>query len=80
MLAARTSTIEDNLVIIDNLQLGSGTYLLDSSTSTMSYGINIGSGCFAINGVCVGGGAKALNQLTDVTITSAGYGEFKSTN
>ena len=58
-----TSSINGNLLIQNNLQLGSGTYLLDSSTSTFSSGIDIDSGCFAIDGVCVGGGGSGSGTV-----------------
>jgi len=52
-----TSTIAGNLRVDKNLQIGNSSILLRSgATSTFDGGINLTDGCFAINGVCVGGG------------------------
>ena len=64
-----TSTIENNFKIIGNLQLGSGTSIFrDTATSSLASGINLSSGCFSINGTCVGagggGGSGTVNAGT----------------
>lgn len=44
--------------------------LSNTATSTFSKGINITSGCFAVNGVCVGGGSS--NTFTYPLVNTAG--------
>jgi len=57
-----TSTLP--LLSVTNLGIGSNSYFSDNSTSTLSKGIDLRSGCFAINGVCVGsGGIASLGPL-----------------
>ena len=74
-LDTSTSTQED---IIDNLQIGgtaTTTLRADNATSTFAGGINLTSaanGCFAINNVCIGGGAAgAVSSVSnsDGTLT-----------
>ncbi len=66
---AGTSTFENNLNVLGQLQVGTGSiYLTDTATSTFSnFGINLTAGCFAVNGSCIGaaGGSGTVgNGLT----------------
>ena len=49
--------------------IGTGSYISDNSTSTFSKGIDLASGCFAINGACISGGA-AGGTVTYVAMTT----------
>ena len=52
-----TSTFENNLRVLGDLQVGTASILLrGNATSTFSSGLDISGGCFAVNGTCVGGG------------------------
>jgi len=60
-----TSTFSGNLNVQGQLQIGTGSiYLTDSSTSTFSKGIDLASGCFSINGTCVGGSGSGSSDIT----------------
>jgi len=63
-----SSTISHGLNVLAINQTG-------NATSTFTQGIDLSAGCFAISGTCItGGGASAINDLSDVTITSAVFG------
>jgi hypothetical protein len=50
-----------------------------SATSTFANGINLTDGCFAVSGTCLttgGGGASALNDLSDVSLSGVAAGNI----
>ncbi|OHB19049.1 MAG: hypothetical protein A2854_00860 [Parcubacteria group bacterium RIFCSPHIGHO2_01_FULL_56_18] len=73
-----TSTIYNNLNVQGQLKVGTGSIFLNGAgTSTFSSGLNIASGCFAVNGTCVGtgsgvsgGAANKVAFFTDATTLS----------
>ncbi|GIW68502.1 MAG: hypothetical protein KatS3mg099_450 [Candidatus Parcubacteria bacterium] len=65
---SQTLSVEGNI-------LASGVLTLTSTaTSTFGGGINLTSGCFAVNGSCIsGGGASTFLALTDTPNTYSAY-------
>ena len=64
-----TSTFENNLRVLGDLQVGATSILLrGNATSTFSSGLDISGGCFAINGTCVGGGGGGSGTVGTATL------------
>ncbi len=59
------------------LTIGTNGQIIASSTATSTFanGINIESGCFAVNGVCVGG-VQLFSALADVNVSGAASGSI----
>ncbi len=62
-----TTTIEHNAGVLGTLKVGTGSiYLQGNATSSFSKGIDIATGCFAVNGTCIssGGGSGTVGSGT----------------
>ena len=75
-IKAATSTFAGDVSIIGVTRLYGGLNASSSATSTYQAGINVATGCFSVNGTCVGGatGITSLGGLTSGTQTFTGQG------
>lgn len=78
-----TTTIDHNAQVKGIFQVGtSSIYLKSNATSTFDGGINISTGCFAVNGTCVtgGGGGSTSPGGSDGQIQYNNAGSFAGTS
>ncbi|MFH2018743.1 MAG: hypothetical protein ABII98_02000 [bacterium] len=79
-LGIGTTTPQSALSVIGDIAVGDGatsSTLSGTTTSTFEYGINLMNGCFAINGVCVGGSGGDAYLANEQTFT--GLNTFSAT-
>lgn len=68
--------ISEDLVVGDDLSVGGVLSVLGSATSTFAGGVNVLSGCVAVNGECLISGIDELAGLQDVSLANLVDGDF----
>ncbi|MEI6346149.1 MAG: immunoglobulin-like domain-containing protein [bacterium] len=72
-----TSTFASNLWVKGAMKIGTNSiYLNGAATSTFGAGINLTTGCFSVNGTCVGGSSAAVAIGSAITGGTAGSALF----
>ncbi len=74
-LGIGTSTPTDTLTVVGDSTFTGGFVVTNSTSSLFVGGINVTSGCVAVNGTCLGG-ADQLGDLSDVALSSTTAGDM----
>ncbi len=74
-LGIGTSTPTDTLTVVGDSTFTGGFTVINSTSSLFVGGINVTSGCVAVNGTCLTG-ANTLDELNDVSLSSTTLGDY----
>jgi len=75
-----TSSAPSTLSVYGNIYTSEALAVEGAATSTFASGIDVASGCVAVQGVCIVGGVNQLVDLADVSTSGTLYGDLLQFN